>query len=175
VAQPETAHLTQKSVVYSRRFPLGAPDALDRKQPILPLRQGIPEQQTHEYIRHGTCLFAALEVATGKITADACYPRHTNAELLASLKRVDRARYGQAGSTGSVPDVVAKKRTPRSCCALPRPSAVEELNMVRFRAQPRAGDANTMFEEARDRGTVRLRRCEPLAVGRKGGRSWRDR
>ena len=63
--------------------------ALDRTQPILPLRQGIPEQQTHDYIRHGTTsLFAALEVATGKITADACYPRHTHAEFLAFLKLV---------------------------------------------------------------------------------------
>jgi len=58
--------------------------ALDRTQPILPLRQGIPEQQTHDYIRNGTTsLFAALEVATGKVTADACYPRHTNTEFLA--------------------------------------------------------------------------------------------
>ncbi len=63
--------------------------ALDRTQPILPLRQGIPEQQTHDYIRHGTTsLFAALEVATGKITADACYPRHTHVEFLAFLKLV---------------------------------------------------------------------------------------
>ena len=63
--------------------------ALDRTQPILPLRQGIPEQQTHDYIRHGTTsLFAALEVATGKITADACYPRHTNVEFLAFLKLI---------------------------------------------------------------------------------------
>jgi hypothetical protein len=43
--------------------------ALDRTQPILPLREGIPEQQTHDYIRHGTTtLFPALEVATGKVT-----------------------------------------------------------------------------------------------------------
>ena len=61
-------------------------------QPILPLRQGIPEQQTHDYIRHGTTsLFAALEVATGKVTADACYPRHTNVEFLAFLKLVANA------------------------------------------------------------------------------------
>ena len=66
--------------------------ALDRTQPILPLRQGIPEQQTHDYIRHGTTsLFAALEVATGKVTADACYPRHTNVEFLAFLKLVAKA------------------------------------------------------------------------------------
>ena len=66
--------------------------ALDRTQPILPLRQGIPEQQTHDYIRHGTTsLFAALEIATGKVTADACYPRHTNTEFLAFLKLVAKA------------------------------------------------------------------------------------
>ena len=66
--------------------------ALDRTQPILPLRQGIPEQQTHDYIRNGTTsLFAALEVATGKVTADACYPRHTNTEFLAFLKLVAKA------------------------------------------------------------------------------------
>jgi transposase len=48
--------------------------ALDRTAPILPLRPGIPEKQTHDYIRHGTTmLFAALEVATGKVT-DACHP-----------------------------------------------------------------------------------------------------
>jgi transposase len=66
--------------------------ALDRTQPILPLRQGIPEQQTHDYIRNGTTsLFAALEVATGKVTADACYPRHTHAEFLDFLKLVAKA------------------------------------------------------------------------------------
>ena len=65
---------------------------MDRTQPILPLRQRIPEQQTHDYIRHGTTsLFAALEVATGKVTADACYPRHTNVEFLAFLKLVAKA------------------------------------------------------------------------------------
>jgi len=66
--------------------------ALDRTQPILPLRQGIPEQQTHDYIRHGTTsLFAALEVATGKISASACYERHTNAEFVDFLDRVAAA------------------------------------------------------------------------------------
>ena len=48
--------------------------ALDRTAPILPLRPGLPEKETHDYVRHGTTtLFAALEVATGKVT-DACYP-----------------------------------------------------------------------------------------------------
>src|SRR5215472_11601198 len=56
--------------------------ALERSQPILPMRQGIPERQTHDYVRHGTTsLFAALNVATGQVT-DACYPRHRHQEFL---------------------------------------------------------------------------------------------
>jgi transposase len=65
--------------------------ALDRTAPILPLRPGLPEKATHDYVRHGTTtLFAALEVATGKVT-DACHPRHTHAEFLAFLKQVAKA------------------------------------------------------------------------------------
>ena len=59
--------------------------ALDRTAPILPLRPGIPAKQTHDYKRNGTTtLFAALEIATGKVT-DACYPRHRNTEFWPSL------------------------------------------------------------------------------------------
>ena len=65
--------------------------ALDRTAPILPMRPGLPEKATHDYVRHGTTtLFAALEVATGKVT-DSCYPRHTHAEFLAFLKQVAKA------------------------------------------------------------------------------------
>jgi transposase len=65
--------------------------ALDRTAPILPLRPGIPEKQTHDYVRHGTTtLFAALEVATGKVI-DACYPRHRHQEFLRFLKQVAQA------------------------------------------------------------------------------------
>jgi transposase len=65
--------------------------ALQRTAPILPLRPGIPEKQTHDYVRHGTTtLFAALEVATGKVH-DACLPRHRHQEFLAFLKQVARA------------------------------------------------------------------------------------
>ena len=65
--------------------------ALDRTAPILPMRPGLPEKATHDYIRHGTTtLFAALEVATGKVT-DACYERHRNAEFLRFLKQVAKA------------------------------------------------------------------------------------
>ncbi len=42
--------------------------ALDRTQPLLPLRPGLPERRTHDYLRHGTTtLFAALDVATGEV------------------------------------------------------------------------------------------------------------
>src|SRR3954469_13908341 len=56
--------------------------ALNRMQPTLPVRPGLPEKATHDYKRNGTTtLFAALEVATGQIT-DRCYDRHGKAEFL---------------------------------------------------------------------------------------------
>ena len=62
--------------------------ALERTQPILPLKPGLAERQSHDYRRHGTTtLFAALEVATGKVT-DACYDRHRGVEFLKFLKLV---------------------------------------------------------------------------------------
>jgi len=65
--------------------------ALSRTAPNLPLRPGSPERRTHDYVRHGTTtLFAALEVATGKVT-DQCFPRHRHAEFLAFLKLVAKA------------------------------------------------------------------------------------
>src|SRR4051794_34158411 len=65
--------------------------ALDRTAPILPLRPGIPEKQTHDYVRHGTTtLFAALEDATGKVT-EACFERHRHQEFLKFLKQVAKA------------------------------------------------------------------------------------
>jgi len=50
--------------------------ALDRTQPILPLRPGLPEQRTHDYERNGTTsLFAALDIATGQVIGE-CHRRH---------------------------------------------------------------------------------------------------
>lgn len=44
---------------------------LDRTQPILPMMPGVPERRTHDYSRHGTTtLFAALNIATGKVIGD---------------------------------------------------------------------------------------------------------
>ena len=69
--------------------------ALDRTAPMLPLRPGLAARRTHDYRRHGTTtLFAALEIATGRITADACYPRHRHQEFLRFLKKVAAAHPG---------------------------------------------------------------------------------
>src|SRR3954465_2555854 len=64
--------------------------ALNRTQPILPMRPGLPERATHDYKRNGTTtLFAALEVATSQIT-DRCYDRHGKAEFLDFLTHLAR-------------------------------------------------------------------------------------
>ena len=63
--------------------------ALNRTQPILPLRPGLPERRTHDYERHGTTsLFAALNVATGEVIG-ACHRRHRHQEFLKFLERVE--------------------------------------------------------------------------------------
>ena len=65
--------------------------ALDRTQKVLPIQPGHNEQRTHDYVRHGTStLFAALEIATGKVTG-LCKNRHRHQEFLAFLKHVARA------------------------------------------------------------------------------------
>jgi transposase len=65
--------------------------ALDRTAPMLPMQPGLPARRTHDYKRHGTStLFAALEIATGKVTG-ACKPRHRHQEFLTFLKQVARA------------------------------------------------------------------------------------
>ncbi len=63
--------------------------ALDRTQPMLPLRPGIPARQTHDYKRNGTTtLFAALSMLDGKIIGD-CMPRHRHQEFIRFLKKID--------------------------------------------------------------------------------------
>lgn len=63
--------------------------ALDRTRPILPLAPGIPEKQTHDYIRHGTTtLFAALNVLDGKVIGE-CHARHRHQEFIKFLNLLD--------------------------------------------------------------------------------------
>jgi transposase len=64
--------------------------ALDRTQPILPLAPGIPQRQTHDYRRHGTTsLFAALDVASGKVLGET-HRRHRAIEFRAFLESINR-------------------------------------------------------------------------------------
>jgi transposase len=88
--------------------------ALNRTQPILPLRPGVPARQTHDYRRNGlTSLYAALEVASGTVVG-ACSARHTGADFLRFLNVLAR-RYRKRdlhvvldnSSTHKTPDVRA--------------------------------------------------------------------
>jgi len=84
--------------------------ALDRTQPMLPLRAGEVERHTHDYKRKGTLsLFAALEVATGTVTHEA-RARHTGADFLAFLRRL--AREYPRGEVEVILDNVSTHKTP---------------------------------------------------------------
>ena len=64
--------------------------ALDRTQPLLPLRPGQAERRTHDYKRHGTTsLFAALDVKLGTIIGK-CMPRHRADEFRRFLDTVEK-------------------------------------------------------------------------------------
>jgi transposase len=64
--------------------------ALDRTAPLLPLRPGIPERQTHDYKRHGTTtLYAALNMLDGKVIGQ-CLPRHRAKEFIRFLSLIDQ-------------------------------------------------------------------------------------
>jgi transposase len=63
--------------------------ALDRTQPLLPMKPGQTERRTHDYVRHGTTsLFAALNVATGEVIGR-CHRRHRHQEFVKFLNEVD--------------------------------------------------------------------------------------
>jgi transposase len=63
--------------------------ALDRSQPLLPMRPGQVERRTHDYTRHGTTsLFAALDIATGAVIGR-CYPRHRSSEFRKFLDQIE--------------------------------------------------------------------------------------
>jgi transposase len=64
--------------------------ALDRSAPVLPMMPGVPQRQTHDYIRYGTTsLFAALDMATGKVIGQH-QRRHRHQEFLRFLKTIDK-------------------------------------------------------------------------------------
>ena len=86
--------------------------ALERTQLPLPLRAGRAVRHTHDYKRHGVVdLYAALEVASGKVT-HRLSDSHTGADFLAFMNKVARAYPKQElhvildnSSSHSTPDV----------------------------------------------------------------------
>lgn len=64
--------------------------ALDRTAPILPLRPGLPERQTHDYKRHGTTtLFAAFNILNGRVIGT-CQERHRSREFIRFLNQLEK-------------------------------------------------------------------------------------
>ncbi len=63
--------------------------ALDRSQPLLPMRPGQIERRTHDYVRNGTTsLFAALDTKTGEVIAE-CHKHHRSIEFRRFLDTIE--------------------------------------------------------------------------------------
>lgn len=88
--------------------------ALERTQPLLPMRPNLPARQTHDYRRRGlTSLYAALEVASGTVVGE-CSPSHTGSDFLRFMKLLNRRYRGRElhvildnSSTHGTPEVRA--------------------------------------------------------------------
>lgn len=88
--------------------------ALDRTQPLLPLRPGQAERRTHDYTRHGTLsLFAALDAATGKVIGR-CFARHRAREFRAFLNAIE-ANVPADLDVHVIMDNVSTHKTPAIC------------------------------------------------------------
>jgi len=88
--------------------------ALERTQPLLPVRPGLSPRQTHDYRRAGvTSLYAALEIVSGRVVGE-CRSSHTGADFLDFLKYLSKQYRNKQlhvildnSSTHSTPAVVA--------------------------------------------------------------------
>src|SRR6516164_8393694 len=88
--------------------------ALDRSQPLLPMRPGQAERRTHDYKRHGTTsLFAALDVKSGKVIGQT-HRRHRSIEFRKFLDRID-ASVPPDREVHIVMDNYGTHKTPRIC------------------------------------------------------------
>jgi transposase len=97
--------------------------ALDRTQPVFPMRPGLPERRTRDYVRHGTTtLFAALDVKSGQVIAD-CRQRHRASEFVQFLRRIDDA-VPKDLDLHVILDNVSTHKTPSVHRWLARPPAV---------------------------------------------------
>jgi len=111
--------------------------ALERTQPLLPLRPNLPARQTHDYERHGlTSLYAALEVASGKVVGE-CSARHTAADFLRFLKLLQRRYRGRElhvildnSSTHSTAEIRKWLEAHPNVCFHFTPTGASWLNMI---------------------------------------------
>jgi transposase len=111
--------------------------ALERTQPLLPLRPHLPARQTHDYHRHGlTSLYAALDVGSGRVTGEGS-ARHTGADFLRFLQRLHRTYRGRElhvildnSSTHSTPAVKTWLRAHPRVHFHFTPTGASWLNMV---------------------------------------------
>ncbi len=111
--------------------------ALNRTQPLLPLRPRIPARQTHDYKRHGiTSLYAALEVATGRVIGE-CSPTHCGPDFLRFLTRVARSYPRRDlhvivdnSSTHTTPDVTSWLAAHRRVTLHFTPKGASWINLV---------------------------------------------
>lgn len=86
--------------------------ALNRTQPILPLRPGVPERQSHDYDRNGTTtLFAALNAHTGEVVSK-CFRRHRAKEYLAFLRLLKNELPDDGTTVHLIVDNYATHKTP---------------------------------------------------------------
>ena len=103
--------------------------ALNRTQPILPLRPGIPARQTHDYERNGlTSLYAALEVASGTVIGE-CSERHTASKA----PRASRRRRPSRAAPSCVPAGV--QRVQRKTAGV-GPAVANAIDLRRCRRPP---------------------------------------
>lgn len=87
--------------------------ALDRTQPLLPMRPGQAERRTHDYVRHGTTsLFAALNTATGAVVGH-CHRRHRHQEFLRFMERIDTQPREAGTQVHLILDNYGTHKTPR--------------------------------------------------------------
>ena len=95
--------------------------ALDRSAPVLPLMPGVPERHTHDYVRNGTTnLYAALDVASGKVIADMT-PRHRAEEFRRFLNLIETPyrRTSTSTSCWTTPRHTRPRRSSAGSCATP--------------------------------------------------------
>ena len=98
--------------------------ALDRTAPILPLRPGLPERQTHDYKRHGTTtLFAAFNILNGKVIGS-CLPRHRGKEFIKFLNQLEKEVPEISMSTSSWTTTAPTRAQPSSAGSSPGSAVV---------------------------------------------------